>query len=575
MSKRAYPGWVTTQLHKRMHDDFRIFLWWLWKQLGLPEPTQSQYEIAYYLQRGPKRRIVMAFRGIGKSWITAAFVLWCLMRNPDEKIMVVSASEYKAIEFSTFTKQLIETIDLFACLRIQTKGQRDSVLAFDVGPAKPAQAPSVRAVGVGGQMTGGRATKLIFDDIEVPNNSETEGKREKLENRSREMGGAILVPGGDSIGLGTPQSIQTVYNGFEGRGYTIRIWPARYPSVEDLDDTYGGRLHKRITDELLANPALAGTPVDPARFDEKELREREAEYGRSGFALQFMLNTTLSDANKYPLKFRDMIVMDIDKDVAPSKLVWASGPAQLLEGLPNVGLAGDRFYAPMHTSELFLDYEGSAMFIDPSGRGKDETAYAVVKSLNGYVFVRRWGGLSGGYDEATLRRLAEIAQEESVNFVATESNFGDGMFNALFAPVLQDVYPVALEEYKVTGQKELRIIDKLEPVLNQHRLVMDKSIVEQQLDTIPIEEHGSERAPYYNGFYQLAYLTKDRQSLKQDDRIDVLAEAVGYFTQDVSRSTEKADERRRQKIIDEELAKHQKACKALGGGRRRPRFAGV
>lgn len=562
MAKR-YPVWVKTQAHQKMHDDFRVFLWWLWKQLGLPDPTEAQYEIAEWLQHGPKRRIVMAFRGVGKSWITAAFVLWCLLRDPNEKIMVVSASEYKALEFSTFTKQLIQTIPLLAWLQARPDdGQRDSVLAFDVGPASPAQAPSVRAVGVTGQMTGGRATKIVFDDVEVPNNSDTEGKREKLDRRAREMGGAILMPGGHSIGLGTPQSIQTIYTGFEERGYVTRVWPARYPTSAQIG-RYQDRLAPGIMRRLAEDVTLAGKPLDPARFNEADLQEREAEYGRSGFALQFMLDTTLSDATRYPLKFRDLIVMDVDRDVAPTKLVWASGPKQLLEGMPNVGMTGDRYFAPMYVSEEFAKYEGSVMFIDPSGRGRDETAYAVVKSLLGMLYVRRWGGIPGGYEEDTLTALAEIARDEKVNFVSVESNFGDGMFNALFAPVLARIYPCTLEEYKVTGQKEARILDKLEPVMNSHRLVMSKGLVETQIEAVPPD--AGERARYYNGFYQLAYLTRDRGSLKQDDRIDVLAEAVGYFTQSVARDTEKAEKGHRQKLLMGDLKKFMKAAKALSG----------
>jgi hypothetical protein len=556
-----YPVWVQTASHKKMHDDFKVFLWWLWKQLGLPEPTTAQYEMCDWLQFGPKRRIVMAFRGVGKSWITAAFVLWCLMRDPQEKMMVVSASEYKAAEFSTFTKQLIETLPLLNWLRARTKdGQRDSVLAFDVGPSKPAQAPSVRAVGVTGQMTGGRATKVIFDDIEVPNNSETEGKREKLDLRAREMGGAILVPGGDSIGLGTPQSTQTIYSGFEERGYRLRIWPARYPDEEQILK-YEDRLAPGILRRLRDDSSLVGRPVDPARFHEQDLLEREAEYGRSGFALQFMLDTTLSDAHRYPLKLRDLIVTDVDTERAPARITWATSESVSVD---NVGMTGDRFYLPMSKStndEDMLPYEASVLFVDPSGRGKDETSFCVAKMLHGRVFVKRWGGFTGhGYDETVLTALATIAKNEKVNEVWTEDNFGDGMFNALFGPVLNKIHPCHLEGYRVTGQKEGRIIDKLEPVMNSHRLVMDKTLVENQFIDVP--EDAGERTRYYNSFYQMAFLTRDRGALKQDDRIDVLAEAVGYFTQMLARDTEKAATRTSDKARDRSLKEFITAAKA-------------
>ena len=565
-----YPVWVQTDSHKKMHDDFKVFLWWLWKQLGLPTPTNAQIEMADWLQHGPKRRIVMAFRGVGKSWITAAFVLWCLMRNPQEKMMVVSASEYKAAEFSTFTKQLIETLPLLNWLRARTAdGQRDSVLAFDVGPSKPAQAPSVRAVGVTGQMTGGRATKVIFDDIEVPNNSETEGKREKLDMRAREMGGAILVPGGHSIGLGTPQSTQTIYNGFEERGYKLRIWPARYPNAEQ-EAKYSDRIAPGIIRRLRDNPALLGRPVDPDRFHEADLLEREAEYGRSGFALQFMLDTTLSDENRYPLKLRDLICTDVDTDRAPARITWATSEALPVD---NVGMTGDRFYLPMSVStndEDMLPYEASVMFIDPSGRGKDETAFCVGKMLHGRIFVKRWSGFSGnGYDETTLTALANVAKQENVNEVWTEDNFGDGMFNALFAPVLNKIHPCGLEGYRVQGQKEARVIDKLEPVMNNHRLVMDKTIVLNQLKDLP--EDKGERSRYYNGFYQLAFMTRDRGALKQDDRVDVLAEMVGYFTSMLTRDTEKAADRTSARARDKSLQEFIKSAKA--GYTRSDRYA--
>lgn len=589
-----YPAWVQTENHKRMHDDFRVFLCWLWRQLSLPDPTPAQYEMAWYLQHGPKRRIVMAFRGVGKSWITAAFVIWCLLRDPQEKVMVVSASEYKAVEFSTFTKQCIQLFPLLNWLLPRKKdGQRDSTLAFDVGPARPAQAPSVRAVGITGQMTGGRATKVVFDDIEVPNNSLTEGRRETLDMRAREMGGAILMPKvGQSIGLGTPQSEQTVYNGFEERGYEIRCWPARFPNEQQVK-AFGNRLAPSVLERLRDRPDLVGRPVDPDRFDEEDLSEREAEYGRSGFALQFMLDTSLADANKYPLRFRDLIVLDVDREKAPESLVWASGPQQMIEDVPNVGLTGDRFYMPLNISDTFTEYEGAALHIDPSGRGTNETAYVVTKMLNGRIFVRRWGGISGdGYSDEALTKLAEIAFEENVNYIGVEGNFGDGMFLSLLKPFLVTQFeklsapaegeerlkpkkPPTTEDYNVTGQKELRVIDKLEPVMNQHRLVMDKTIVENQSNLEELPEDAGEKAKFYNGFYQMAFLTKERGALKFDDRIDVLAEAVGYWTQQLGRDTEKAAERAQDKRLDDELKRFMKTAKGMSAatsGNRR--FAG-
>ena len=64
-----------------LQQDFKLFLQALWGQLDLPSPTRAQYAIADYIQYGPKRLQIQAFRGVGKSWITGAFVLWTLFND--------------------------------------------------------------------------------------------------------------------------------------------------------------------------------------------------------------------------------------------------------------------------------------------------------------------------------------------------------------------------------------------------------------------------------------------------------------------------------------------------------------
>ena len=96
----------------------------MWKQLGLPKPTRAQLEIAKYLQRGPKRLQISAFRGVGKSWITAAFVLWILYKDPDKKIMVVSASKERADNFAIFTQKCILDISFLNHLGPKSDDQR-------------------------------------------------------------------------------------------------------------------------------------------------------------------------------------------------------------------------------------------------------------------------------------------------------------------------------------------------------------------------------------------------------------------------------------------------------------------
>ena len=537
-----------TNIPKQLHD-FRNFTYLVWSHLGLPEPTTIQYDIAHYLQNSPKRSIIEAFRGVGKSYITAAYVVHQLLLNPELKFMVVSASKARADDFSTFTQRII--VELPICQHLVARdGQRWSKIAFDVAPAKASGSPSVKSVGVTGQLTGSRADIIIADDVEVPNNSMTHMMREKLYETVKEFD-AVLKPDGKIIYLGTPQNEMSLYNVLLSRGYDMRIWTARYPTLERAEKAYGNRLAPLLYDSLQKEQkALYGLPTDPKRFDDQDLLERELSYGRSGFALQFMLDTSLSDSNKYPLKLSDLIIYSCDKDTAPEKVVY--GIMKPMLDIPNVGLAGDKYYAPEDTIGR-LDYQGSVLAIDPSGRGSDETAYAVVKMLNGYLYVTDAGGVAGGYSESTLQHLTDLAKINKVNMVLVESNFGDGMFTELLKPYLLKTYPCTLEEVRHSKQKENRIIDTLEPVMNQHRLVIDPKVIQKDYDSV--QSMPPDVGIKYMLTYQMTRITKVRGALAHDDRLDVLAMAVQYWVDQMAADADTEIRSRKEELLELELDK--------------------
>ncbi len=529
----VYPEWITCESERRMFDDFRVFLFVLWRHLKLPEPTKRQYAIAQYVATGPRRRMIQAWRGAAKTWITCAYALWRLYRNPNERIKIVSANEDKAVENAVFIKRLIVEVPQLQFLRAKS-GQRDAIQAFDVGPSDAAVTPSVSCVGITGQLTGGRATILISDDVEVPKNSLTETMRERLAELIKEYDALVVPEGFDIIYLGTPQTEQSIYKKVRERGYDCRIWPVRFPANPEK---YEGCLAPDIVADMQANPGCAGSTVEPTRFTDMDLVEREASYGRSGFALQFMLDTSLADADRYPLKTADLIVCDVDDERAPAKLVWAADPRLILQDVPNLGFTGDRMYRPLHTSEHFREYQGRLMVVDPSGRGGDETAYVVLYLLEGQVFLKAWGGFRSGYDKACLDGLAGVARKHRVNHILIESNFGDGMFLALLEPIMAQQYPCTLEEVRATGQKERRIIDDLEPLLNQHRLIVDAKAARADAEACK----GDEREQRYSLLYQLTRITKDRGCLRHDDRIDALAHGVRWFRESLRVDAEKAE----------------------------------
>jgi len=548
----------------RLMEDFGAMLCLVWDYLLLPSPTPLQLDIASYAATGPKRRMIQAFRGIGKSWICATLAIWFLYREPNERILVTSASEDRAAAFTTFVKRLIDEIDELAFLRA-TKSGRDSVFEFDVGPARNHQAPSLKAVGITGTLTGSRASKIIADDIEVPKNSLTVTMRDRLSELVKEFD-AILMSDSDlaSMGmsnaeviyLGTPQCEDSLYNKLPARGYKVRVWPARYPSTPEI---YGDSLAPFISNALARYPHLKGESTEPTRFDSRGLLERELSYGTAGFNLQFQLDTRMSDADKHPLRCRDFIVMGISPDEAPVRVVWATGTDQL-QKLACVGLRGDAWYGPMfYTKDNFEPYQGKIMAIDPSGRGKDETGYAITGVLNGFIYVFRARGLKDGYSDTTLRILAEEAKKYKVKEIIIESNFGDGMYGKLLESALAAAeYPCTITETRASGQKEPRIIDSIEMPLSNHRIIVDPEVILE--DSKNYNGYGGDHEHEYQLFFQLSRITRDRNSLPHEDRLEAFAIGVRYWQEHLRRNIESIEQDREKAKADEELRKFVEMC---------------
>ncbi|VBI24595.1 phage terminase large subunit [Burkholderia pseudomallei] len=556
------PWWWESE--DPIREDFRNLLFLIWEHLALPMPTPAQMDIAYFLQFGwagygidpdgnyfewygqeevePDRTgcvrmgdadnmfredIIEAFRGIGKSYVTSGFVLWRLYRDPfREKILVISASGNKAKEFVSMTKMILLNMDILAHLRPR-EDQRDTAISFDVNGASISQSPSVRSVGITGQITGSRATLIVADDIEVVDNSRTEDARERLLHKTNEFAAIKVTGGADVIYLGTPQTEESIYTKLiREMGATGWILPARYP-LPDKRESYVFKREGMEPLDCLAPRArrvdldatLQWKPTDPERFNEVELQAREAK-GRSYFALQFQLDTSLSDAERYPLKQSDLIVMACNPFKAPQIVQWGhdtNGRNRRVD-LKNVGFTGDQWLAPLFVDTEWREYEQSLLFVDPSGRGKDETAWAIVKTLNGMLYAVASGGISGDPGTA-MAEIAMAAKTHKVNEIVVEPNYAGAVWISAFEPILAKVWPaekpsdtagctVREAEWSRT-QKEVRIIETLEPVMTTHRLVVDERVASDEVL-----------------MYQLTHVTRERNCLSHDDRLDALAGAV-------------------------------------------------
>lgn len=518
----------TVDYEQRLKDDFSLFLRLCWKSLALPSPTRAQLAMAKYLQHGGSRIMLQAFRGVGKSWITAAFVLWVLFRDRDMKILVVSASKQRADDFSIFVQRCILEFEWLAHMRPQDDDTRWSRISFDVAGCRPAQSASVKSVGITGMLTGSRADLIVADDIETPNNSATDMMREKLLQLVTEFE-SVLTPKPTSriVFLGTPQSTFSIYRTLHERKYIPMVWPARYPkSLIGYEDMLAKDLLADIRRDGLS--ALAWKPTD-TRFSEILLLEREGSMSRSNFALQFQLDTTLSDALKFPLKLSDFSVLPLDLAKGPSDIVWGADKETVLD-LPAVALPGDKWHRPKSVSE-FVPYGETIVALDPSGRGKDETVAVILSQINGFIFLRDIFASQEGYSDTTLREVLRRAKHYGATMCLVESNFGDGMVVELLKRHAQEMkVGISFEEVRSNTMKEARIIDTLEPVLNQHKLIIDQRLIswdyESNQDMAP-----EDRLPRMLA-YQLTRMCREKGAVRHDDRVDALALGVKYF-QDV------------------------------------------
>lgn len=105
---------------------------------------------------------------------------------------------------------------------------------------------------------------------------------------------------------------------------------------------------------------------------------------------------------------------------------------------------------------------------------------------------------------------------------------GHGTVPALFrAEINRQKLGIAVEGKYSTGQKELRIIGRLNHVMKRHRLVIHQEVIEQDMKACrKLKNNG----PEFSLFYQLSNVTPDRGSLAHDDRVEALAGMVAMFT---------------------------------------------
>jgi hypothetical protein len=510
--------------------------------------SEIQEDIGLYMEQGPDDLMVQAQRGEAKTTIAAFYAIWCLIHAPKFRILIVSAGGKMANEISTLITRVMLAWDKLEPLRPdRSAGDRTSTEAFDVHHSLKGtdKSPSISCCGITAQLPGKRADLLLCDDVESPKNSMTAGNRELLLHLTLEFSSIVvdaMIDGercpGRTIWLGTPQTGESIYNTLPGRGVAVRIWPGRYPTTEQLP-LYGDMLAPIIRRKLEADPSLQtgagpaldqGHATDPLMRSEEALVNRELRQGSAMFQLQFMLNTRLLDADRYPLKTENLICLRLGVDKQVPMVVAAEYDPTKLIARSN-GSFSFKVSRPGHISAEVHKLPNLALYIDPAGGGanRDETAFALGGVLGSTVFAMAVGGFAGGYGKESLTGLATLAAHWGVQTVIIEKNFGHGAFREVFSPLLLQAAPgvAILDDQVGSTQKELRIIQVLEPIMARRSLVLNSDMLDEEWATA--QKYGQREGLTYSLLFQLARITREKGALVHDDRADALAGLCNFF----------------------------------------------
>ena len=558
--------WVEVEALREHYALFEDFLYDCMTELMGFQCSDVQIDIGRFLQSDVQYGMIQAQRSQAKSTIVAMFAVWQLIHDCKHRVLIISAGSEVAAEIANWVIQIIMNWDILECLRPDRQhGDRASSKSFDVNwQLKGAEkSPSVACIGITANMQGRRADLLIPDDIESSKNGTTEIQRAGLEHLSKDF--TSICQKGRIMYLGTPQTVDSIYGNLPTRGYQIRVWTGRYPTIAELEH-YEGTLAPMLRDRMDNDSSLQlgggidgsrGKPTDPMLQGEDLLVSKELDQGPAYFNLQHMLNTHLSDEMRHPLKTKNLIMMDFPLDKAPGEIQWMPSVTTKID-VTGKFTCKPEFYRPFSSSQKLFTYEGKHMYVDTAGGGKngDETVAAVTYQLHGYIFLAEILKLRGGYSDENYKALSALAYKHSVNLVHVEKNFGFGAFASNWRPILLSFYEAQVktgcpfvEDVWESGQKELRIIDTLEPLMARHKLIVHSDIIEY--DCTSVNHYPIDVQETYKLFHQMSKISVHKGALIHDDSLDAVAGSVRYWVDQMALDEGK---RMEHKETDENLA---------------------
>lgn len=526
------------EFDRRMRTDLVFFARMLYHETGLASLSpigEVEEDILRWVQHGPQKRGVLCWREFGKTTIiTCVYSAFRLFQDPEVKILVVSKSAGFATDVIRQVRNWIRTVWFLQHLDPtldSNPSKRDRTSEFDLGPCTFNKAPSMAGEGIEGQLPGKRCSLLICDDIETPENTKTNEARAWLLKLTNEFHAISAYGEREILAVGTPHHEDSVYFKLAKNTVEFRTWPIVYPGPEDRLINFA----PKYKDRLDRGDEKADNPLYSARFPAPFIAEKRA-VGRIWFDMQYKLLANLAEATRYPLRLRDCIVLDeLDPHKAPLSIVYGTRDHKGSTRVPDLECLGwedDALHYPLSIDAPsdWKPYLGIKAGLDPAGRGKDKTGLSIVAaSPTGTLFVLACLGLTGGSSSDCLDTIALACREHHVRDLYWEENFdttGDyGHFlraamlrhklNPGDNPKHPNGWSCSVTPIRVQGQKELRLISIIEPFLSGHRLVFARKSLEPSESEVHLQLQ-----------WQIAHLTRDRDCLPDDGKIDSLSIAI-------------------------------------------------
>lgn len=584
---------------RRLVSDYPFFLQELWKDRNLNKVAplgEVELDIARFLAGtdpawGPFRE-AMAPRGIGKTHFgPCALTCFRLLRDRDRRIVNISKTGGAAADSNTLIRSWIETVWFLRHLTPSKRaGNRDNSDCFDVRGSKENRQPSVKCLGIDGQLPSNRAHSVFPDDVETDENTKTKQARDGLEASCREFKRWLYADSDkddlplcidpiEVAAVGTYQHEDSLYIRWAKPAvaggqpaYVRRVWPLCFPRegdrIDDLAPLIAGKLASGEARYSKDETDFVNNCTLPYRYGRKYVAEKLSD-GLHPFLQQYQLLSTLANVERYPLRLQDLIVFSLPDDpVGPTGITWgkANQDGSTAVEIDSIGHGDDRLYGPIFvrsdgsSRSEFAPYTGTCMWIDAAGGGKgdstDSTGIAIVSHLAGNLFCRYLGATVGGHTQDIYHQWAGLAKKYRVTHVCIEHNASRGLLNQAMTPILAEhrvkpgedpKYPegwhaVIVDDSKLMhsyGMKEERIIATLQPILGDHRLVVTPDVAANEKFQ-----------------WQLTRIQAQKGCLGHDDEIDALAGACRFWEfslrQDRTKATQRVVEaKRRQSLIDE------------------------